>query len=156
MKRAIAVAFGFVLLLTVDFVVVAATRTVTLHVEGMTCGTCATDIEKALMATPGVLEAHVSFEKAEAWVRFDDRKVSVERIRKTIDDAGYRVVDSKPTGAAANCCPGKPHGGPGCTVEDTAETTAQNRSYSTDLTELRMRFNADKGKARVVLLLSPT
>ncbi len=154
MIRAIAVAFGFVL--TFTFVAVAATQTVTLAVEGMTCGACATDIEKALMATGGVLEARVSFEKGEAWVRFDDRKVSVDKIRKTIDDAGYRVGGGKPTGSAPNCCAGKPHGGPECTVEDAADTTGPDRSYSTDLAELRMRFNADKGKARVVLLLSPT
>ena len=157
MKRAIAVAFGFVLLLTFAFVVVAAPQTVTLHVEGMTCGGCATDIEKALRATCGVLEARVSFEKTEAWVRYDDRKVTVEKIRKAIDDAGYRVADGAGSaGTVPNCCAGKPHGGPGCTVADTVDTKAQNLPYSTDLAELRTRFNADKGKARVLMLLSPT
>ena len=144
MKRAIAVAFGFVLLLTFAFVVVAAPHAVKLHVEGMTCGGCATDIEKVLRATHGVLEARVSFEKAEAWVRYDDRKVTVEKIRKAIADAGYRVVD------------GKEAGGPGSAVAETLDTKAQNLPYSTDLAELRTRFNADKGKARVLMLLSPT
>lgn len=156
MRRAIAVAFGFMLWLTFTFVVVAAPQSVTLYVEGMTCGGCATDIEKTLSALDGVLEARVSFEKAEAWVRFDDRKISVDKIRKTIDGAGYRVVDSKPTSSAPSCCAGKAHGGPGCAVADRVDTKAQAIAYSTDLAELRTRFNADKGKARLLMLLSPT
>ncbi len=30
------------------------------------------------------------------------------------------------------------------------------KSYSTDMAELRRRFNEDKGRVRLVLLLSPT
>jgi len=158
MKRTVAIAFGFVLLSTFAFVVVAASQTVTLRVEGMTCGGCATDIKKALRATDGVLEARVSFEKAEAWVRYDDRKVTVEKIRKAIDDAGYRVVDGagKAAGGGPNCCAGKPHAGPGCTMSETTDTSSLELPYSTDLAELRTRFNADRGKVRVLMLLSPT
>ena len=32
----------------------------------------------------------------------------------------------------------------------------QKSGYSTDLNELRARFNADKGKVRLLMLLSPT
>jgi len=31
-----------------------------------------------------------------------------------------------------------------------------DKGYSTDLKELRVRFNQDKGKVRLILLLSPT
>jgi hypothetical protein len=31
-----------------------------------------------------------------------------------------------------------------------------DKSYSVDMKELRVRFNQDKGKVRLVLLLSPT
>jgi len=34
--------------------------------------------------------------------------------------------------------------------------TPAARSYSDDLAELRARFNADKGKVRMLMLLSPT
>jgi mercuric transport protein len=158
MKRAVAIAFGLVLVSTFAFVVAAAPQSVTLRVEGMTCGGCATAIEKALRATDGVLEARVSFEKKEAWVRYDDRKVTVEKIRKAIVDAGYRVVDSAATttGDGPSIRAGKPHGGPGGTVAETVDTKAQSLPYSTDLAELRTRFNAAKGKARVLMLLSPT
>jgi hypothetical protein len=33
---------------------------------------------------------------------------------------------------------------------------AENKSYSTDLNDLRAQFNQDKGKVRLLLLLSPT
>jgi hypothetical protein len=33
---------------------------------------------------------------------------------------------------------------------------AENKSYSTDLNELRTKFNQDKSKVRLLLLLSPT
>jgi hypothetical protein len=32
----------------------------------------------------------------------------------------------------------------------------QKSGYSTDLSELRARFNADKGKVRLLMLLAPT
>lgn len=33
---------------------------------------------------------------------------------------------------------------------------SDNKSYSTDMKELRKKFNDNKGKVRVLLLLSPT
>lgn len=33
---------------------------------------------------------------------------------------------------------------------------AQKSGYSTDLNELRAKFNSDKGKVRLLMLLSPT
>lgn len=33
---------------------------------------------------------------------------------------------------------------------------SQKSEYSTDLKELRKKFNADKGKVRLLMLLSPT
>jgi len=33
---------------------------------------------------------------------------------------------------------------------------SDNKSFSTDMKELRKKFNEDKGKVRVLLLLSPT
>ncbi|MDQ3252343.1 MAG: hypothetical protein M3R15_00305 [Acidobacteriota bacterium] len=36
------------------------------------------------------------------------------------------------------------------------QNTPAARSYSDDLAELRARFNADKGKVRMLMLLSPT
>lgn len=70
----------------------AATRTVTLRVSGMTCEGCAVTIEKALKDTAGVLGARVSYEKGVAWVKFDDRRISVAQLRKVIEGTGFKVA----------------------------------------------------------------
>jgi copper chaperone CopZ len=72
--------------------VFAATRTVTLRIGGMTCEGCAVTIEKALKDTAGVLEARVSYEKGEAWVKYNDRKVTVRKLREVINGTGFKVV----------------------------------------------------------------
>jgi hypothetical protein len=42
------------------------------------------------------------------------------------------------------------------TTEMNNKTETTDRHYSTDLKELRDHFNQDKGKVRLILLLSPT
>jgi copper chaperone len=68
--------------------VLAVTRTVTLRVKGMTCGGCATSVEKALKSTDGVTDVQVSFQKGKAVVKYDDKKVTVARLREVIDSTG--------------------------------------------------------------------
>jgi len=41
-------------------------------------------------------------------------------------------------------------------TEMSDKTKVDERHYSTDLKELRDKFNQDKGKVRLLLLLSPT
>ena len=67
----------------------AAIRTATLRVKGMTCGGCATSVEKALKETEGVVEVHVNFERGRAVVRYDDQKVTVAKLREVIQSTGF-------------------------------------------------------------------
>lgn len=84
------------LVLTLGSVVVsAADATVTIRVEGMHCEGCASSIEKKLKATEGVEEVRVSHEKKEAWVKFDDTKTSVARLRDAINSTGFKAVEEK-------------------------------------------------------------
>ncbi len=96
--RATTVAVFTLLLAFNPGAVFAATRTVTLRIGGMTCEGCAVTIEKALKETAGVLEARVSYEKGEAWVRYDDRRVSVRKLREVIKETGFKVVGGTPGG----------------------------------------------------------
>lgn len=81
-------------ILTVGMATVsAATRTVTIRVEGMHCQNCAASLEKKLKATAGVQAVRVSFEKKEAWVKFDDRRISVAQIREVINSTGYKAAE---------------------------------------------------------------
>ncbi len=83
---------GFIFALVLSFganAVLAATRTVTLRVRGMTCSGCATSVEKALKSTEGVQDARVSFERGKAVIKYDDQKVTVDKLRMVIQSTGF-------------------------------------------------------------------
>jgi len=67
----------------------AATRTVTIRVQGMTCGGCAMTVENALKSTDGVEEARVNFKSGRAVIKYDDRKVTLTRLREVINNTGF-------------------------------------------------------------------
>lgn len=59
----------------------------------MHCKNCGGSVEKKLKATEGVEDVRVSFEKKEAWVKFDDQKTSVAKLREAINSTGFKAVD---------------------------------------------------------------
>lgn len=67
----------------------AATRTVTLAVQNMTCAVCPITVRKALEKVPGVAKTEVSYESKEAVVTYDDAKTDVAALIKATTDAGY-------------------------------------------------------------------
>lgn len=88
----------------------AATRTATIYVSDMTCAGCAISIEQALKNTEGVEDVRVSYERGEAVVKYDDRKVTAAKLREVINGIGYKA-SAKPArkgrGAkskASECC----------------------------------------------------
>jgi len=84
----------------------AAIRTVTIRVKGMTCGGCATSVEKALESTEGVQTVRVSFERGKAVIKYDDQKVTVAKLREVINSTGMSCEvpkgDKKKT--ESGCC----------------------------------------------------
>lgn len=69
--------------------VLAATKSVTLSVSGMTCATCPITVKMALSKVEGVEKAEVSFEKKQAVVTYDDAKTKVEALMEATKNAGY-------------------------------------------------------------------
>lgn len=67
----------------------AAPKTVTLDVPGMTCAACPITVKTALTKVEGVEKAEVSFEKKEAVVTFDDAKTKIEVLTEATKNAGY-------------------------------------------------------------------
>jgi len=67
----------------------AAPKTVTLDVPGMTCAACPITVKTALTKVEGVEKAEVSFEKKEAVVTFNDAKTNVETLKEVTKNAGY-------------------------------------------------------------------
>ncbi len=66
--------------------------TKTLKVQGMTCNHCVMRVAKALKAVPGVQDANVDLQKAEAVVTYDEAKVATDVLSTAVVEAGYKVV----------------------------------------------------------------
>jgi Cu+-exporting ATPase len=64
---------------------------VELPIEGMTCATCVSRVERALSETPGVERASVNLVTKRASVRFDPERATRDAMSRAIEDAGYRV-----------------------------------------------------------------
>jgi copper chaperone len=64
-------------------------NTVTLNVEGMSCGHCISAVEGALKGLEAV--GKVDLENKTVQVEFDEGKVSLDSIKNAIEDQGYEV-----------------------------------------------------------------
>ncbi len=68
-------------------------RTLTLHVEGMTCSSCEARIEKALLAVPGISRATARAQGGQVVLEYEDGLASPAAARAAIEKAGYTVRD---------------------------------------------------------------
>ena len=68
-----------------------------LKVTGMTCATCAVNIEESLSKIKDVSKAQVNFGTDTAHVEYDPAKVSLPDLEKAVKDAGYNVVNQEVT-----------------------------------------------------------
>lgn len=75
--------------LALSGVAIAAPKTVTLSVPGMTCSACPITVKKALQNVAGVEKVAVTYEPKEAVVTFDDSKTTVDKLREATTKAGY-------------------------------------------------------------------
>jgi len=66
-------------------------KTVTIHIEGMTCASCVARVKKTLHAIEGVTAVEVSLAQRAAHVSYREAKVSSERLAAAINDLGYRA-----------------------------------------------------------------
>ena len=64
---------------------------VTLKIKGMSCQHCVVSISKALKDLKGVKDVKVSLEKGSAEVNYDDKLVTLSRMKDAVVDAGYTV-----------------------------------------------------------------
>ncbi len=62
---------------------------VTLNLEGMSCASCAANIEKILNKTEGVISTSVNFPLEKAVVEFDSTRISVREIIAAVQRIGY-------------------------------------------------------------------
>lgn len=64
----------------------------TLNVQGMSCGHCVKAVEGSVGKLEGVNSVQVDLQANKVDVEYDTHQVSIETIKKTIDDQGYDVV----------------------------------------------------------------
>ena len=67
----------------------AASRTVKLDVQNMTCAVCPITVKKALEHVSGVRKVTVDYEGKTATVEFDDATATAEQLTEATQNAGY-------------------------------------------------------------------
>ncbi len=67
-------------------------KTLTLRVEGMTCATCAGNVDHAVKDLEGVNEVTVNIANDKMTVVFDTDVLKLSQIKKAVQDVGYDVI----------------------------------------------------------------
>jgi Cu+-exporting ATPase len=112
------------------------TKTETLDIEGMTCASCASFVEKSLSRTPGVQRAIVNFATEKATIDYLPTQASPATLKEAVVKAGYGVTERAPDTSAA---------------DRQAEIDEQKgRAYQ----KLKRRFGVAAGLALVIMPLS--
>ena len=66
-----------------------ATENINLMLRGMSCASCAHNIEEAIQSVPGVSTSSVNFGAEQASVTYESSKTSIAEIQAAVDAAGY-------------------------------------------------------------------
>ena len=74
---------------------------VELSVSGMTCGSCAARVQRALSKREGVGQAEVNFATGTPRVRFDPERVSVGDLVSAVGTMGYGLAAVEPAAATS-------------------------------------------------------
>lgn len=66
-------------------------KKIKLKIDGMHCTSCAMNIDFDLEDLEGIKSAKTSYAKQESEVEFDEEKVDVEVVLKSIEKTGYKA-----------------------------------------------------------------
>lgn len=67
-------------------------KTIVLQLEGMSCAACASAVERAVHAVPGVTTGAVNFGIEQATVTFDPAQTQIDEVIRAVTEAGYRAI----------------------------------------------------------------
>jgi len=77
----------------------AATGTLELSIQGMSCASCVARVEKSLAALPGVQDAHVNFATETARIRYAPSSVGLDDFKRAVSQAGdYKAAEVQADG----------------------------------------------------------
>src|SRR3989304_3075365 len=77
--------------MTNDFSNKIKTEKLTLPVEGMTCASCVSRVEKALSKIDGITDVTVNLASEKATFSLNKNKTQIDEIRKSVEEAGYKI-----------------------------------------------------------------
>ncbi len=66
---------------------------ITIDIGGMSCATCAANIEKSLNKQEGIMDANINFASEKAYVEYNPAQITKETIAETIEKTGYEVLE---------------------------------------------------------------
>ena len=72
-----------------------AEQKIRLPVKGMSCTSCAQNIERSLKKLNGIKEANVNFAVEQATVTFDPQLAHIDDLVKQVQSSGYDVMTNK-------------------------------------------------------------
>lgn len=73
----------------------ARVEKVSLPIQGMTCASCVSRVEKAIRSVKGVLRANVNLATEKAMIEYIPEVVSIGDFKKVVEDIGYRILEVK-------------------------------------------------------------
>ncbi|GHE06198.1 ATPase [Defluviimonas sp. 20V17] len=73
----------------------SATQALSIDVEGMTCASCSSRVERGLKKLEGISQAGVNLATERAELRFDPKQISATQIVAAIQDTGYTPVSAE-------------------------------------------------------------
>lgn len=81
----------------------------TYQIEGMTCASCVTRVEKALKKVDGVENAVVNLASEKVTLHFDDAKTNINLFEKAVEDAGYKLIVENKENTSEEISPQQKH-----------------------------------------------
>ena len=66
-------------------------KSVELPVEGMSCMACVAKVKNTLSDIDGIYDVNVSLESKNTTFRYDPQKISLDKIKKAINEIGYKA-----------------------------------------------------------------
>jgi len=64
---------------------------ISLQVEGMTCGHCKAAVTNALSELEGVKKVEVHLQEGKVDIDYDETKITIEKLKEAIEEQGYDV-----------------------------------------------------------------
>lgn len=69
-------------------------KNINIKLEELTCPSCITKIETAIKRVDGVEDVKVLFNSSKVKASIDEEKVSIDKLKRTVSNLGYKVLDN--------------------------------------------------------------